>query len=407
MDLEVLSPAGNRECLEAVLRYGADAVYLAGSAFGMRTAPDNFTADGIAEAVKLCHGQKKPVRVYAAVNTLPRSVEIAELPRFLSVLDAAGVDAVIAADLGVMALARRYCPRAALHISTQFGVVNYETANRLFEMGASRIVLARELSIEEIAEIRAKTDPALQLECFVHGAMCISWSGRCVISNWLTGRDANRGDCAQPCRWPYRAELIEPARDRQPMTLEEDRNGSFLFNANDLNMIGHLPALAAAGVTAFKIEGRAKAAYYAAAVTNAYQAAKTAFVNGGRRPDFRQEDWVIEELNRVSHRPYGTGFYFGQPAQETVRGGYIRDWQVAAVVTGYENGRIVLSQRNRFSTGETLSVLEPQKPPYDLTVTALYDQTDAWIPAAPHPQMICRIPWGRRIAAGSFLRKKI
>ena len=399
---QVLSPAGDEECLRAALLYGADAVYLAGRSFGMRAAASNFDEDGLRRAAALAHAQGK--RVYAACNTLPRDGELAALPGYLELLQDAGVDAVIAADLGVMALAKRYAPRCALHVSTQLGVVNHETARVLYEMGASRVVLARELSLEEIAELRAKTPPALELEAFVHGAMCLSYSGRCVLSNYLTGRDSNRGACAQPCRWGYR--LVEPGRPDRPMDLLEEAGETYLLNAEDLCMLEHIPALAAAGVSSLKIEGRAKAAYYVAVITNAYRQAADGWREAGYPPDYRPPAWLLEEPDKVSHRPYGTGFYFGQPSQNTRFGGYIRRYEVAAVVEGWREGRLLLRQRNRFAVGDRLEALEPGLPPFEVPVTALWDGEGAPIGAAPHPTMAVSIPFDRPLTPGSLLRRR-
>lgn len=401
--LEVLAPAGDRERLEAAVLFGADAVYLAGRAFGMRSAPANFDEDGLHEAVAFAHAAGR--RVYVTCNTLPRNGEMAQLPAFLQSVQDSGADAVIAADLGVMQLCRQYAPRCALHVSTQMGVVNYETARALYEMGAARVVLARELSLEEIAEIRAKTPPALELEAFVHGAMCMSVSGRCLLSNYLTGRDGNRGDCSQPCRWGY--QVMEPRRPGQPLTVEEDEGLTYLFNANDLCMINHLPDLAAAGITSLKIEGRAKAAYYTAVVTNAYRRAVDEFAASGYAPDFRPSAWIADEVNKVSHRPYGTGFYYGPPAQNTKAGGYIRAYEIAAVVEGWRDGRLLVSQRNRFCTGDVCSVLEPGGVPFELTVPVMQDEEGQPIDAAPHATMRVSFPFPRPLRPGSLLRRRI
>lgn len=298
--LEILAPAGDRERLEAALLFGADAVYLAGKAYGMRSAPANFDEEGLRHAVSLAH--KTGRKVYVTVNVLPRNGEMEALPAYLEFLQGCGADGIIAADLGVMRLALRHAPRCALHVSTQTGVVNFETARMLHDLGAARVVLARELSLDEIAEIRAKTPPELELEAFVHGAMCMAYSGRCLLSAYLTGRDANRGGCAQPCRWKYR--IVEPSRPDRPLTAEEDETGTYLFNADDLCMIDHLPALSRAGVRSLKIEGRAKAAYYVAVIANAYRAAADGWAASGYAADYRPAPWISAEVNKVSHRPY-------------------------------------------------------------------------------------------------------
>ena len=267
--LELLAPAGDLERLVSAVRYGANAVYLAGKSFGMRAAPQNFGERELEQAVAFCH--ENGVKVYVTCNTLPRNGELSELPKFLSLCGELGVDAFIISDLGVLSMAKQYAPRVDRHISTQTGIVNYEAARTCFELGASRVVLAREITLQEIAEIRAKTPPELELEAFVHGAMCVSFSGRCLLSNYMTGRDANRGQCAQPCRWEYF--LTEKERPDRHFTIVQEEKGAYIFNSNDLRMIEHIPELAAAGVTSLKIEGRAKSAYYVASVTSAYRQA--------------------------------------------------------------------------------------------------------------------------------------
>lgn len=398
---EILAPAGDRERLDAALLYGADAVYLSGTRFGMRRAPANFTNDELREAIAAAHAQAR--RAYVTVNVLPRNGEMEELPAYLAWLDDCGADAIIAADLGVMSLARRYAPHCELHVSTQLGIVNYVTAQMLYDMGATRVVLARELSLDEIADIRAKTPSALQLEAFVHGAMCMAYSGRCLLSTYLTGRDGNHGDCAQPCRWGY--QLIEPTRPHHPMTVEEEAGETHLLNAYDLCMIEHIPALHRAGIDSFKIEGRAKAAFYVAGITNAYRQAVDDYAKSGCSADYQVPDWLREEPGKVSHRPYGTGFFFGQPLQNTVTNSYIRTHQAAAVVTGYENGNLILSQRNRFFAGDTLDVLVPGEPPFPLEITALFNEEGDPITVAPHATMTVRVPYPHPLPIGCYLRR--
>ncbi len=399
---ELLCPAGDEERLSAALRFGADAVYLSGKQFGMRSAPANFDGEQLRTAAAWCHAQGK--RLYVTCNILPRNDEMRVLPSYLEQLNEVA-DALIVSDLGVMRLAKQYAPRCELHISTQLGVVNYETAQMLWDMGASRVVLARELSLAEIADIRAHTSPQLELEAFVHGAMCMSYSGRCLLSSYLTGRDGNHGDCAQPCRWRY--ELIEPTRPDRPLTVEQEENGTYLFNANDLCMIEHIPALCRAGISSFKIEGRAKAAYYVAGVANAYRMAIDHCFENGQLVDRPLPDWLVREPYTVSHRPYGTGFYFGEPAQNTKEGGYIRDYQAAAVVTGYENGYLVVSQRNRFCEGDVLETLVPKQKPESFIVNDMENENGEKIIAAPHPTMTVKFPFPHPLPNGSYLRRLV
>lgn len=395
--LEVLSPAGDREKLRMAVAYGADAVYLAGPSFGMRAGAGCFGQEEMTWAVDYCH--RRNVRVYVTCNTIPDDGEIAALPAFLEQLAAAGADAVIAADLGVLRLCQKYAPSLAIHISTQAGVMNSETARFFHDLGASRVVLAREMSLEQICALREHTPPALELEVFCHGAMCVSFSGRCLLSAYMTGRDANRGRCAQPCRWKYY--LTEEKRPGAPMELVED-GGTYLYNTQDLCMIDHLPALLAAGVTSIKIEGRTKSAYYAAAVTNAYRHGADAALAG--KP--LDEIWS-REVYKVSHRPYSTGFFFGQPGQYTADACYFSQYDVVALVEECdEAGRARLSQRNRFFPGDELELLMPGQAPVSFTAGALYDGEGASIPAANHPKMTVQTTLPVQAPPDSFLRKR-
>ena len=402
---EVLSPAGDEERLIAALRFGADAVYVSGQSFGMRMACANFDYEALERAVKLTHGMGK--KLYVTCNVLPRNKDLDVLPDYFAFLNRIGVDALIISDIGTMELAKEYAPDCALHVSTQFGVVNHATATALYRMGASRVVLARELSLEEIREIRQKTPPELELEAFVHGAICMSFSGRCVISNYLTNRDANHGECAQPCRWKY--SIVEETRPDQPMTLEQTEEGTYLFNANDMNMIEHVAELARAGVASFKIEGRAKSAYYTAVTTNAYKQAVEGYIASGFDENYVPEQWIVDEMNKISHRPYGTGFYYGMPAQHLERSSYVRAYEVAAVVEGWENGYLIVSQRNRFFPGNELEVLEPGCKPFSFTPEVLYDAEMQLLESANHPMMQVYIPYPQPLEKGTLLRfdKKI
>ena len=372
-NIELLSPCGDFERLKLALKFGADAVYLAGEMFGMRTNPSNFDADELKKAVELVHSLGK--KVYLTCNTLPRNDEIEKLPDFLKYAEKIGIDAFIIADIGVMAMAKKYAPSVDIHMSTQVGIVNYQTANTLYEMGASRIVTARELSLDEIKVIRDKTPSDLEIEVFVHGAMCMSFSGRCILSDYMTHRDANRGDCAQPCRWKYH--LVEETRPGQYFPINEEKNGTYIFNSRDLCMIEHIPELVNAGVDSFKIEGRAKSEYYTAIVTYAYRNAIDEYL---KKPsnDFKVPQWILDEMEKMSHREYTTGFNFGpiKNGQVTDTGGYIRNWDVCALFKEYKNGRLVVSQRNRFFEGDELEVVEPNKKPYKLVVADLYNEDD-------------------------------
>lgn len=397
---EILSPAGDMERLLAAVNYGADAVYLAGKEFGMRASPANFDMESLKKAAEICHEKNK--KIYLTCNTLPRNDEIKRIPEFLKQAAEAGVDAFIIADLGVLDTAKRVAPNVDVHISTQTGVVNYETARSLYNMGASRVVLARELSLEEIATIRAKTNPNLEIETFVHGAMCMSYSGRCLISQYMTGRDANRGDCAQPCRWKY--SLMEEKRKGEYFPVVEQENGTYFFNSKDLCMIEHIPELLKAGVTSLKIEGRAKSAYYVAVITNAYKQALLDYYKMGE--NFELEPWIREEVYKISHRKYSTGFYFGgEPGQIYDNGGYVKDYEVVAVCENYQDGMIEISQRNKFLKGDELEVLMPGKKPFKFTAKKIIDEKGNEMESAPHAMQKLFIPFENEIEKGAYLRK--
>ena len=363
--LELLAPAGDRERLLMALRYGADAVYLAGRQFGMRSAAVSFSDEGVREAAALAHAQG--AKLYVTVNTLPREEELRALPPYLEFLQDAGADALIIADLGVMALAKHHAPRLGLHVSTQLGVINSATARVLYDMGADTVVLARETPLADIRRIRDNTPPQLRIEAFVHGAMCVSFSGRCLLSNYLTGRDANRGQCAQPCRWKYH--LVEETRPGQYFEISED-GGTHILNSRDMRMIEPLPELIGAGVTSFKLEGRMKSAYYTAAVTNAYRHALDAAMKGEPLDPL----WIAE-TETFSHRPYSTGFYFGEPGEYYADASYFARADVVAVVESCgADGMARLTQRNKFSRGDELELLLPEVRPLRFTAERLWDE---------------------------------
>lgn len=394
---ELLSPAGDFERMKAAIQYGADAVYLAGTEFGMRTAPNNFTNDQLMQAVKYAHDRN--VKVYLTCNTLVHNDELVRLPAFLELAANCGIDAFIIADIGVMRLAQKYAPNVDIHVSTQAGIVNYQTAETFYELGAKRAVLARELSMNEIAEIRAKIPKELELEAFVHGAMCMSFSGRCLISSYLTGRDANRGDCAQPCRWKYH--LMEETRPGEYFPIFENDEGSHIMNSQDMCMIEHIPDLVNAGIYSFKIEGRAKSVYYTAVATNAYRCAIDHHMNS----DSPLPQWIKEETNKVSHRAYCTGFYYGKPGQEYKNGGYVRDYEVVAFVEGYKDGRLYLSQRNRFFEGDRCELMIAGQQPVEFDVCDMMDEKGEHIQSAPRAMMKLSVKCDCDAAAGSIVRK--
>lgn len=397
---ELLSPAGDMERLKAAVSYGADAVYLAGKGFGMRAAPQNFTDEEIGEAVAYCHAHG--VRVYVTCNTLPRNRELPLLPPFLRHCQSVGVDAFIISDLGVLSLARTHAPKVQLHISTQTGIVNYAAAKACYDLGARRVVLAREVPLSEIKGIRENTPPGLELEAFAHGSMCVSFSGRCLLSNYMAGRDANRGACAQPCRWEYT--LIEKERPQQEFTLLQEEKGAYVFNSNDMCMIQHIPQMIEAGVHSLKLEGRAKSAYYVACVTAAYRRAIDFF---GEHPHDPLPPEILEETEKISHRAYSTGFYFGgEPGQTTDRSQYTRRYEVAAVCLGREGPYLRLSQRNRFFRGDLADILQPGKPSVAAPLAEIFDGDMAPIPSAPHAEMTVYWKTDLDVAPGAYLRIK-
>ncbi len=380
---EILSPAGDFEKLQYAVAYGADAVYMAGKSYGMRTASGNFDEEELKKAVKYCHD--RGTKAFVTVNVMAGNDEIDKLPPYLEFLDDAGVDALIVADVGIIPLVKRHAPHVRLHISTQASVTNYSAANMYHDMGADRIVLARELTIDDIAGIRAKTPKALEIETFVHGSMCMSYSGRCLLSNFMAGRDANHGNCAQPCRWSY--SLVEEKRPGQYYPVVEDEYGTYLFNSKDMCLIEHIPELVRAGIDSFKIEGRVKTAYYAAVITNAYRRAVDMYAEKGE--EFELPESLRREVEKVSHRDYYTGFYFGEKDGEYREDNtYIRDWEVCAYIAEKgENGLYRAVQKNKLSVGDRLELIRPGKDAVDFVLEGLYDMNMTPIDSAPHPKM--------------------
>lgn len=401
-NLEVLAPAGDTERFTAALDYGADAIYLGAKNFGMRASPGNFSFDELKSAVDTAHS--KGVKVYLTCNTLPRNNEIPAFEEFIKNTEASGVDAVIVADLGLLTLIRKYTPDMEIHMSTQTGIVNYMTANALYNMGVKRAVLARELSLDEIAEIRTKIPTDMEIEVFVHGAMCVSFSGRCLLSSYLVGRDANRGECAQPCRWGYH--LMEEKREGQYFPIFEDEKGTYILNAKDLCMIDHIEKLADAGVTSLKIEGRAKSAYYVSVVTNAYRMAVDWHRAHGSEP---LPQWISDEVFKVSHRKYCTGFFFGHPkdCQYYETGGYVRNYDIVAVIDHCENGIVYATQRNRFFSGDELEIMSPGCKPAIIRPEKILDENGIEISTVNHAMMKFSFESDIEFPNNSIIRKKI
>ena len=399
---ELLCPAGDLDRLKTAVSFGADAVYIAGEEFGMRTAAAHSSREDLKTAVEYAHSHG--VRVHITCNTLPHEDEITRLPEYLTFLNGIGVDAIIASDLGTINMVKKYAPDTDLHVSVQSGIVNSATASAFYDMGAKRVVLARELSLAEIKEIRKNTPKELELEAFVHGAMCVSFSSRCLLSSYMTGRDANRGDCAQPCRWSY--SLMEEKRPGQYFDITETEKGTYILNANDMCMAPYLDKMTDAGIDSLKIEGRAKTDYYVAVTANAYRGAIDSL--GECDGNWELPEWVLEELNKISHRTYSTGFYFGRPenAQSYKDAGYIRDYALAATVDGYEDGCIVATLKNKFLKGQLLDCLEAGKAPFYVTTDTLLDKNGEEIDMANKPMMQIKIPFERAVKPGSMLRMK-
>ena len=387
------------ERLKMAVLYGADSVYLAGTDFGMRSFAGNFTPEELPQAVAFAHSHG--VKVHVTVNTMPRNDEVVSLPAYLEQLQDANVDALILADLGAFTLAGKYAPKCQRHISTQQSIANYECARAWYDLGAKRVVLARELSLDEIRTIREKTPKDLEIETFGHGAMCVSYSGRCLLSNYMTGRDSNRGACAQPCRYQYA--LMEEKRPGEYFPVYEDEKGTYILNSKDMCTIEHLQALTDAGIDCIKIEGRAKSAYYAAIVTGAYRHCIDDLAAG--RP---MDPVWMDEVNHVSHRIYSTGFYFGHPGQYTENSRYIRQWQIAAIVEECDaNGLARCSLRNKFSAGQELELVGPDFRPLPFSAPTMADMEGNALdePRTPQMQFMMQLPC--QVPAYSILRKAV
>ena len=397
--IELLSPAGDMEKLKMAVLYGADAVYLAGTDFGMRAFAGNFTPEELPLAVKFAHDHG--VKAHVTVNIMPRNDEVKDLPAYLERLNDAGVDALILADLGAFTLAGKYAPHCQRHISTQQSIANYECAQAWFDLGAQRVVLARECSLEEIREIRRKVDPKLEIETFGHGAMCVSYSGRCLLSNYMIGRDSNRGECAQPCRYQYA--LMEEKRPGEYFPVFEDEKGTYILNSRDMCTIDHLKDLVDAGIDCLKIEGRAKSAYYAAIVTGAYRHCLDD-VYAGREIDPVWRD----EVEHISHRVYSTGFYYGHPGQYVENSRYIREWQIVAKVESCdENGVALCSLNNKFRVGDALEVVGPDTRPFPITAQNMTDADGNSIDEARTPQMLFKLQLPKPVPAMSMIRRSV
>jgi len=403
---EILSPAGNFEKMKAAILYGADAVYLSGKIFGMRAAADNFSTEELKEAVEYAH--ERGVKVYLTLNTMPRENEYPMLENYLNELKSISLDAMIIGDIGVMALVREMLPEMEIHVSTQANSVSSADCLAWYKLGAKRVVLARELTLEEIKSIRANIPDELEIECFVHGSMCISYSGRCLLSGHIIGRDANRGMCAQPCRWNYTIRGYEIAEEKRPelaMPIEEVNGETFIMASKDTCTIEHIPELVEAGINSFKIEGRMKSAYYTAVVTNVYKMALDSYFSG----NYEYNELWYRELLSVSHRNYATGYYFSDPrtnANTAEDNGYIKDKAYLSTVVEYneETKEALMTQRNKMTLGEKVEVITPGRVGRVIEISALYDENRQPIDSTPHPYMLFYAKVSEPLLPGDILR---
>ena len=404
--VELLAPAGDLERLKIALTYGADAVYIGGEIFGMRSAAKNFSIEDITEGAEFAHKMGK--RVFVTVNIIPHNEDFSELDEYLLALEKAGVDAVIVSDPGVLSVVKRVVPNMEIHLSTQANTTNYHSANFWHNLGVKRVVLARELSFSEIREIRDNTPETLDIEAFMHGAMCISYSGRCLISNYMTGRDANKGSCAQSCRWKY--SLMEEKRPGEYFPVVEDERGTFFFNSKDLCMIEYIPELIESGITSLKIEGRMKTAYYVATVVRAYRMAIDEYYKDPENWKFNPV-W-LEELKKGSHRHFTTGFYNNKPGTEEqnyASASYVRNYDFIGIVLedADENGLVTVEQRNKMVVGDEIEIMGPYTETITTTITEMYNEDGEPIEAAPHPRQIVKMRLPEEVKTNFMLRKAI
>lgn len=402
---ELLAPGGSLEKLKTAIEYGADAVYIGGEAYSLRTAAENFSIDDMKEGIRFAHERGK--KVYLTANILPHNEDINAFEEYIKEIRPLGFDAVLIADLGMFDIMRTIAPEIPIHVSTQANNVNYRSACMWHKLGAKRVVLAREMSFEEIAEIRNKIPEDLELEAFVHGAMCISYSGRCLLSNYMTNRDANQGACSHPCRWNYK--LVEEKRPGQYMDVFENERGTFIFNSKDLCMIEHIPELVKSGITSFKLEGRVKTSYYVATVVGAYRREIDRYFADPQGYKFNREEY--DELCKVSHRPYTTGFYYHKPdenSQVYETSSYIRDYDLIALVKSYDPNTktALITQRNRFFKGDEVEIIQPMQPYFRQSIDIMKNEDGEDIEVAPHAEMLVTINADKPVCPGAMIRRK-
>lgn len=402
---ELLAPGGSLEKLKTAIDYGADAVYIGGDAFSLRVAAENFSLEDMREGLSYAHERGR--KVYLTANIIPHNDDLDDFEAYIKEIRPLGFDGILVSDLGMFDIVQSTAPELPIHVSTQANNTNYRSALMWYRLGARRVVLGREMSFKEIAEFRGRLPEELELEAFVHGAMCISYSGRCLLSNYMTGRDSNAGACAHPCRWKY--SLVEEKRPGQYFDVEENSRGTFIFNSKDLCTIEHIPELVKSGITSFKIEGRVKTSFYVATVVGAYRREIDRYLADPE--GYRFDPKELEELCKVSHRPYTTGFYFGRPgaeAQVYETSSYIRDYELVGIVKGYDEktGRMTVTQRNRFFEGDEIEIMQPMKPYITAVVHDLRNDEGERIESAPHAEQIVTMDAPEPVCEGAMLRKK-
>lgn len=400
--IELLAPAGDLEKLKFAIIYGADAVYFAGENFGLRAGASNFTISEMEEGISFAHERNK--KVYITVNIFAHNEDIDIFKEYIKTLDSMGIDAFIVSDPGIFTIIKETVKNAEIHISTQANTTNYQSVMFWHKLGAKRIVLARELTFDEIRNIRSKIDESVELEAFVHGAMCISYSGRCLLSNFMTDRDANRGECSHPCRWKYA--LVEQKRPGEYYPIEENDRGTYIMNSRDLCMIEHIPELIESGISSAKIEGRMKSIFYVATVVSAYRKAIDAYYQG--RP---YEDSLLNELKKVSHREFTTGFFYKKPTnldQNYQTSDYTRNYSFTGIVLSYDaDSKIaVIEQRNKMNLGDKIEIFGPETNFFTQTIDEMYKADDEPISSAPHPQQIIKIKMEKPVMKHFMLRKE-
>lgn len=402
--LELLAPAGDLEKLKIAIDYGADAVYFAGESFSLRAGARNFSLEDMAEGVSYAHQRGK--KAYLTLNIFAHNSDVEELRTYLLRIASIPIDAFIVSDPGVLLVLKEIRPQAQVHLSTQANTTNYQAANFWYQQGVRRIVLARELSLEEIKSLKEHTPEDLELEAFVQGAMCISYSGRCLLSNYMIERDANRGECAHPCRWKY--SLVEEKRPGEYYPVEEDQRGAYVMNSKDLCMLPHLPELIRSGITSFKIEGRMKSIYYVAVVIGVYRKALDAYLKDPEGFQF-QETWMTE-LKKASHRKFTTGFFFGKPSEEDQNyqsSSYSREYEFLGLIREYDpkTGMALVEQRNRIQVGDQVEIFGPDRDFFPQSIQSMLDEEGNEIQKAPHAQQLVRIPMDQPVKASYLIRK--